>query len=219
MARIINIGPKSRSILGDLSGKVGELVYGNWKGIPYVRAKAVKVTNPKTAAQVDHRAKFTAIIMFLKPLTPFLRVGFKSQNAHMSPHNAAMSFNFNNAITGVYPDYAIDYSKVLISIGTITEALSPAILSITNGEIEFTWENNSSDYYASSDDTAVLVVYNANKQLVITLMSGNSRIDGSQKITLPASFAGDEVQCYIAFQNYKQSIISNSLYVGGLIVT
>jgi hypothetical protein len=208
----------SNSIFGSISGKVGDVVYSSWKGIPYMRKRPVKVSNPKTAAQLDQRAKFTAIIKFLKPLTPFLRLGFKSKNAKMSAHNAAMSYNLANAIMGTYPDYAIDYSKVLISRGNIGEALRPAILSANSCEIEFRWAYNPRDYYTCSDDIVVLVIYNSTKKEVITAMDGNRRIDGSQTITLPEWFVGDEVHCYISFQDYKQKVISNSLYVGSLIL-
>ena len=209
----------SNSIFGSISGKVGNVVYSSWNSIPCVRKRPVRVSNPKTAAQLDQRAKFTAIINFLKPLTPFLRIGFKSKNAKMSAHNAAMSYNLANAIVGSYPDYAIDYSKALISRGNNSEALKPAILSNKSGEIEFTWAYNPRNYNAYSDDKAVLVIYNSTKQEVITAMDGNRRIDGSQTITLPECFAGDEVHCYISFQDYKQKVISNSLYVGRLILT
>ena len=209
----------SNSIFGRISGTIGDRVYSSWEGIPYVRAKAVRISNPRTAAQLDQRAKFGAMIMFLKPLTPFLRIGFKSKTANMSAHNAAMACNMANAIVGHYPDYAIDYSKASISCGKTAEALSPAILLTGSCEIEFTWAYNPLDYSAYSDDKAVLVLYNSTKQEVIIAMGGNDRIECKQIITLPISFTGDEVHCYIAFQDYKLKFISNSQYAGSLIVT
>ena len=132
----------SNSVFGRISGKVGDRIYSSWKGISYVRAKAVKVSDAKTAAQVDHRAEFTAIIKFLQPLTAFLRIGFKSQTARMSAFNAAMSYNLMNAIGGTYPDYCIDYSKVMVSMGTLPEALNPTAVPCSAGEIKFSWEDN-----------------------------------------------------------------------------
>lgn len=219
MARIVNSGSKSRSIMGGLSGKVGEFIYGNWKGIPYVRAKAVNVTNPKTAAQLDQRAKFTAIIKFLQPLTVFLRVGFKNDKAPMSPFNAAMSYNFKNAITGTYPDYCIDYSRARVSQGHLPGALNPKVRITLAGEIEYTWEDNSFEIDSMGNDKALLLVYNSSKQQAVFIVDGNTRYSGRQVITLPSTFVGDEVQCYIGFQNAKESAVSNSLFVGGLIVT
>ena len=205
----------SNSIFGRISGKVGDRVYSSWKGIPYVRAKAVNVNNPKTAAQLDQRAKFAAVVKFLQPLTVFLRVGFKSKKPTMSPFNAAMSYNFKNALTGTYPDYRIDYSKVRVSQGNLPGALHPAASFISAGEIKFTWGDNR---YAMADDRVLLVVYNPAKLLVATIDGGNTRIEGSQTITLPETFLGDEVHCYIGFQNQRQTISSDSQFVGSLMV-
>jgi hypothetical protein len=52
-----------------------------------------------------------------------------------------------------------------------------------------------------------------------TLALGSStRLEGSQSITLPASFSGNEVHCYISFQNANQTVISDSRFVCSLIV-
>jgi len=46
------MGKISQGILGGFSGKVGSVVGANWKGINYMRAKAVSVANPRTDGQV-----------------------------------------------------------------------------------------------------------------------------------------------------------------------
>ena len=207
-----------QGILGGFSGKVGTVIGGSWKGIDYMRGIAARVSNPRTQAQLNQRAKFAATIKFLQPLTPFLRVGFKNQAVKMSAFNAAMSFNIHNAITGTYPAYEIDYANALISRGTLPEALNPSAVSAVAGKIAFTWQDNSQDANAMPDDKALLVVYNPVKQHAITIVDGNTRLSGSQVITLPASFSGDEVQCYISFANANQSVLSNSQFIIGLIV-
>ena len=206
----------SNSIFGRISGKVGDRIYSSWNGIPYVRAKAVKVNNPKTEAQVEQRAKFAAVIKFLQPLTAFLRIGFKRKNPTMSPFNAAMSYNFKNALTGTYPDYCIDYSQVRVSQGNLPGAINPQVRLTTAGEIEFTWEDNRN---AMADDRVLLVVYNPAKQQVSTIDGGNTRMEKSQMITLPSTFSGDEVHCYIGFQNYRQTISSDSQFIGKIQIT
>jgi len=204
----------SNSVFGRISGKVGDRIYSSWKGISYVRAKPVKVNNPKTAAQLDQRAKFAVIIKFLQPLTVFLRVGFKSKTARMSAFNAAMSYNLMNAIGGTYPDYCIDYSKVMVSMGTLPEALNPTAVTCSAGKIEFSWEDNRN---AMANDRVFLIIYNPAKE-VATIEGCNARMEGGQTISLPADFSGDEVHCYIAFENAGQSVVSNSLYVGTLVI-
>ena len=183
-----------------------------------MRGIAATVSNPRTEAQMNQRAKFSAVLKFLQPLTPFLRIGFKNYAVGMTAFNAAMSINIQNALTGTYPLYAIDYSKALISRGNLPGALNSVATSVIPGEIEYTWNNNSDDTNAMPDDKVILIVVNPAKFQAVTLVGGNTRAAGSDTITLPASFVGDEVQCYIAFQNATQSVLSNSQFVSHLVV-
>jgi flagellar basal body rod protein FlgB len=207
-----------KGILGGFSGKVGTVIGGTWKGIDYMRSKASSISNPQTTAQLDQRLRFSIMGKFLRPLTAFLRIGFKSQAVKMSAINAAMSYNLANALTGIYPDYDVDFTKVLVSQGTLPGALNAEVTATVAGEIGYTWEDNSTDTDASATDKALLVVYNPSKNKVVTVVDGNTRSGGSQTITLPANFTGDEVQCYISFSTAKQTVLSNSEFVGGVIV-
>ena len=136
----------------------------------------------------------------------------------MSAFNAAMSINIQNALVGTYPLYQIDYSKAQVSRGTLPGALNPTAATTVPGEIEYTWDNNSDDTNAMPDDKVLLVVYNPAKQHAVTLVDSNTRVSGSQTITVPATFAGDEVKCYISFQNASQSVLSNSRFAGSVMV-
>ena len=208
-----------QGILGGFSGKVGTVIGASWKGISYMRGIAATVTNPRTPAQLEQRAKFATAIKFLQPLTPFLRVGYKNQAIQMSAFNAAMSYTVKNALSGVYPNYVIDYSKAVVTRGTLPGALNPDIDATTPSRVDFTWENNPLDTNAMPDDKVLAVVYNALRGQVVTVVGGNTRASGSQSIILPASFTGDDVQCFIGFQNASQSVISNSQFVGEIVVT
>jgi hypothetical protein len=212
MAVILN------GITGGFSGKVGNIIGGSWKGIDYMRSRATSISQPNSPAQLDQRARFGTVGKFLRPLIPFLRIGFKNQAVNMSGYNAAMAYTLENAVTGVYPAYEIDYANILVSQGLLTEPLDPTAVSTTAGEVKFTWEDNSEDTYAEATDKAMLVVYNPVKKRAVTIVDGNTRASGSQIMTLPSNFSGDEVQCYIGFQNGNQSVMSNSQFVIGLIV-
>ena len=208
-----------QGILGGFSGKTGTVVGSSWKGIAVMRGIAPSVSNPRTAAQLAQRARFSTVIKFLKPLTPFLRIGFKNEAVGMTGFNAAMSYTVKNALMGTYPVYEIDYTKALVSMGTLPGALNPAVTSTTTGKIEYTWEDNSSDTNASPTDKALLVVYNPTRSQAVTVVDGNTRTSGSQTITLPDHFSGDEVQCFLSFANENQSVLSNSEFAGGIIVS
>jgi len=212
------MGTFKQGILGGFSGKVGTVVGSIWKGICTMRALAASVANPRTPAQLEQRARFTLLIHFLQTMTAFLRVGFKSQAKGMSEFNAAFKLNIANAITGVYPALAIDYTKVVLSRGPLAGALNPSITSTVEGVLDVTWDNNSTEANASPTDKVMLVAYNPTRQLAVTVAGGSTRITGTHTLTLPDNFVGEAVECYIGFQNANQSEVSNSQYVNSVIV-
>ena len=137
-----------------------------------MRSMPETIANPRTIGQLEQRAKFTVIVKFLKPLRVFLRVGFKSKTANMSAFNAATSYLFKNALTGTYPQYEIDYSKAMVSQGTLPGALNPKVRITTTSEIEFTWDDNYDVRNAMAADKVMLVAYNPEKQEAVTIMRG-----------------------------------------------
>jgi hypothetical protein len=208
----------TEGINGGFSGKYGTGIGYKWRDIDCVRSFPASVSNPRSQGQLDHRAKLATIVQFLKPLTPILRIGFDSQGVRMSAFNAAAKYNYRNALTGAYPDIVLDYSKVLVSCGTLTGALSPAVSSTTACQVDFTWENNSNGTVARPSDRVLLVVYNPRLQVAVTVEGGNNRESGRQSVTVPIPFQGDELQCYMAFENTREAVVSNSQYLGSIVV-
>jgi len=136
----------------------------------------------------------------------------------MTAFNNAMSYNLQNAITGAFPAYSIDYSNALVIRGTLPGALNPEVVSTNPGQVEFSWQDNSEESTATANDATLIVIFNPAKQRVVTMIGSGTHSTGNQVVAIPASFAGDEVQCYIAFQNANQSVLSNSVYAGPVVV-
>jgi hypothetical protein len=212
-------------ILGKVSGKVGNVVGGTWKGINYLRTMAASVNNPNTDLQYSQRLKFSTVIRFLQPITEFIRVGYKGQAVKMTAFNAAFSYNFHNALTGDFPDFAIDYAHVIVSRGNLSGAINPACTSTEAAKAVLSWEPASGSGQASETDTAIFVIFNSVKQEAVYSLNAGSRADGSLQVSLPSSWSGDEVHCYIAFMTMNSMLggqgrnsISNSSYAGSVIV-
>ncbi len=102
------MGKINQGILEGFSGKVGNVIGGNWKGIDYMRVKPANVANPQTEGQVDQRTKFSTVLQFLQPLKDFVKVGYKNYAIKMTQFNSAMSYILKDAVTRTYPDYTID---------------------------------------------------------------------------------------------------------------
>lgn len=212
MAKLVN------GILGGFSGKVGTVVGACWKGIDYMRSLATSITNPRTPAQLEQRAKFSLVIAFLRPLTAFLRIGFRGAALKMSAFNAAMAYNVKNGIKGLYPLFQIDYTKVLLSRGPLASALNPVVTSTIAGQVDFAWDDNSGENNAMDDDQVFLVVHDPVLNHSFTLVGGATRLIGTDSITLPDNLSAAEVQCFIGFTNANESEVSDSVYAGSIIV-
>jgi hypothetical protein len=53
-----------RGILGGFSNKIGNVVGSSWKGIAIMKSLPLSVANPRTAAQVNQRNKFSGCVAF-----------------------------------------------------------------------------------------------------------------------------------------------------------
>jgi hypothetical protein len=209
------MGTIKKGILGGFSGKVGTVVGASWKGISYMRSLPQHVKNPRTDGQMSQRSKFALALNLLKPTTAFLRTGWKLYAHKQTPFNAAMSYTLANAITGTYPDYSIDPSKVLVSRGSLATAANASAVA-AGGNIEIAWDDNSGVGSAKQTDRALIAVLNPAKGEAITDTAGAERTEGAQTVIVPADWAGDEVQVYLGFISEDKREVANSVYLGAV---
>lgn len=208
------MGKIAQGILGGLSGKVGNVIGGNWKGIDYLRIKPSSVANPRTEGQVNQRNKFTVTLDFLQPNLAFVQKGYKNYAVKMTQFNAAMSYVLNNAITGTAPNFTVDYNIALLSRGNLSGALNPSTDLATPGEVTFSWDDNSGEGNANTTDKAMLLVYNPTKKESISQLEGADRITRTDTVIIPSTYSGDTVELFMAFIAADGSRVSNSVYLG-----
>jgi hypothetical protein len=106
-------------LFGPITGKISGMIISSWKGINYVREAPPKSNKPRTTAQLAVQEKFKFVHTLVKPLSPYFKAGFQHQAIHKSAYNVGYSRIYKNAITGVYPDIMVDYSKITISDGKV----------------------------------------------------------------------------------------------------
>ena len=208
----INLG-----ILGSFSGKVGNVVGGKWKGISYMRAKATSVSNPRTDGQMSQRSKFALVLAILKPITGFIRVGYKKYTTKQTAFNAAMSYTLNNAITGAFPDFSVDMSKVLVSRGNLTGAAN-ALATSADGAVSISWEDNTGSGTAVQTDKALIVAINPARAEAVYETAGSQRSTGAHEIAVPADWLGESVEVFLGFITEDGKEVANSVYLGSVAV-
>jgi hypothetical protein len=212
------MGKINQGILGGVSGQVGNVIGGTWKGIDYLRIKPSSVANPRTEGQVDQRSKFSTVLRFLQPMTDFLRVGFKLYANKMTQFNAAMSYNLNNAITGAYPNFMIDYANALVTRGNLTGAAGGAASSPSAGDVEATWTDNSGSGSALATDKALIALLNTTRGEAVFTTSGPARSAGSATIPVPSEYSGEDVEVFLGFVSEDGTKVANSVYLGSVTV-
>ena len=90
------------------AGKVGPVVGSSWRGVSVIRGLSKSKKGKSTQTQLPQQAKFALMLKFLQPLSSLVRQTYDSSPAEMSGINKAFSDNVRNAITGVYPNLAIE---------------------------------------------------------------------------------------------------------------
>ncbi|CAM1346895.1 DUF6266 family protein [Tenacibaculum insulae] len=208
------MGKISQGILGGLSGKVGNVIGGNWKGIDYLRIKPSSVANPRTEGQVNQRNKFTITLEYLQANKGFIKIGYKAFATKKTEFNAAMSYVLNNAVGGIAPNFMIDYSLALLSRGGLSGVLNGTTDLTNAGQVSFGWDDNSAEGNANTTDKAMVLVYNPSKKESISILDGADRTVGSQIVTIPGTYAGDTVELFMAFVSEDGKTVSNSVYLG-----
>ncbi len=205
------------SVIGVLIGQIGQVVGSTWKGISVLRVLPASVANPQTDKQMTQRQKWAVTMKFLQPMSEFLQIGFKSYAIEMTGINAAMSWNIKNALTGTYPNIAVDYPNALVARGNLAGSLNAVASSTVAGTVKYDWDDNTGEIGASATDKTLLVVYNPVQNQAVTNDQLAERADGTQTVTVPSSFSGDLVQCYMAFIS-ETGEVSNSSFAGAVTV-
>ena len=91
------MGIINQGILGGFSGKVGPIVGFRWKSNYYIRARAAKVSNPRTPKQQEQRGKFATAgspflfdkavrHSFLSPFQRWCKLGYRSRRSVYAGH-------------------------------------------------------------------------------------------------------------------------------------
>lgn len=79
---------KSTGLFGKNSGRIGGVVYSNYRGEQIVRSYQPKVSNPNTAGQVAQRAKFKLVSQVSASLKREIMMSFVPSVAKETPRNA-----------------------------------------------------------------------------------------------------------------------------------
>ncbi|MBP5516218.1 MAG: hypothetical protein J6X86_04620 [Bacteroidales bacterium] len=206
-----------QGILGGFSGKVGPIVGYTWKGKNCMRTLPLSFNDAKTTVQLQNRRKFTLLTKFLSSSYEAVAIGFKDQAVGMTEINAAVKSNFDDCVTGTWPSYTLNYSKLMVSKGSLANPYSPSVTA-QGCDLNFSWTDNSGIGNAKDTDLVMIVVYNDTKNEAAIDTASAPRSARQASFSLPSSWTGDTVEVYLATHRADGSESSNSLYLGSFTI-
>lgn len=220
------MGRIQQGILGGVSGKVGNVVGCNWKGISYLRSLPTRSNSSLSEKQIYQQLKYATLMHLLQPLLPVLRIGFNAEAAGMSAFNAAVAYHHKEALSGQYPSVEIDYPKVLISQGTLAGSAAVRVEIQLAGKIRVSWDPLPVNDSGQSNDIVMVALASEENSYALTLLDAGNRADGSVTVTLPTQYIGTRFHGYVAFRNRMAALTnhtgmntrSTSQYAGGVVL-
>lgn len=212
---------KSQNINGPFTGRIGNIVGCKWKNTYYIRSRPTRVNHPNTERQLAQRMRFVNTQNFLKPMLSFLRLGYAAHTSDKSAYNAAMSYNIKNALSGDYPNIAINASKALISMGSLPGNVKAVVKATGENRIKVFWNNIEHKSIGNEGDRVILLVRGVEQSVAEFKLDVARRSDGEAEMKLSDSLKNIEVYCYLVFIKQEMLLgsvtedsISNSLYCG-----
>lgn len=212
------MGTIKKGILGGFSGTVGTVVGANWRGIDYMRSRTNRRSFTSSQKQIEQQQKFKLISQFQQPINGLLNQTFTSYAVKMTGANSALGYNLRNAVSGTYPDYAVDYSLFLVSRGDLQNGQNPSATAGGNGLVNFAWTNNAGSGKAQPTDKAILVVCCPELQQFVYTLDGADRSEETASFDVSA-FTGKTVQAWIGFTSDTGTSIATSIYMGELTIS
>jgi len=205
----------NQGILGSVLGKIGP-VSGHMRGdVNILRPSRSDVNYKPTPGRIAQQQKMKICNVFTKPFsdTGFFDKAFPAYGATNNGCNRATSALLNQALVGTYPDMRLSYAKVLISKGMLPGAENAAAVADENGNIHFTFTDNSDTGTASGFDKVIVVAYAEVLQQAIFSLNAGLRKDG-EAVLNASMFKGYKVETWIGFLSSDEMNSSDSVWTG-----
>lgn len=203
-----------KGILGPVSGTIGPVVGGIWKGIPYVRTKPKKKKKKqRTPAQIAAQEKLKFMNLILVPFHDYIKVGFANEAEQQTEISAAFSANYHTMLSGVYPALEADYSKLVLSVGNLP-MVNDIRFDLQDPEtLKLTWENDVIKNTVFNDQL-MLVAYCPELDMTFGFTGGVNRSQKQCVVKMEDKFVGKALEVYLSMTSFDRKAIANSVYLG-----
>lgn len=209
---------KSGIALG-FSGKVGNLIFSQQaNGTTTVSGIGKVRTTPFTANEIANHQCTSVCNQFIKPIKDFISVGYEleAKRKGQNQHNVMVTDLKQNSLIKDYPNTRIDFSKVLVTKGSMLPPENAAV-SINEFGLGFTWDTEITVDGMHYSDQVMTLAYFPTLGKARFMTGGAQRNIGKDMLVLSGIEQGNMAEIYISLIKANRKEISNSVYLGQLI--
>jgi hypothetical protein len=207
----------NKGFFGGFSGPIGNIEGYELNGQYIIRSRKAKSNKPPSEKQLANWQKMTVVNHLLGAFTDFVKVGFAgaAKDKTYTAYNAAVGYQLRHAITGQYPDYQIDYTKLRLTQGPLpTPGIDPTV-SLQGNILHFTWLPGIPGERAT--DHVLLMAYCPALNEAIYNLCGAKRYAGMETLEIYNNdWIGRQIETYLSFKAENGIRCMNSIYTGRL---
>jgi len=213
------MGRIPNGIMGDMIGTVGNVSGYMRFGTNFVRSRRRSSSRPVSQPRLAQQQKIKVCNDFTRPFSGknFFSRTFPAHGAKGSGYNRATSTLMNQAIVGTYPGISLAYPLVLISKGALPAAVNASAVVNEDGNVLFSWEDNTGTGTARANDMVILVAYIGGLQQIIYSFDAGLRMD--EHAILDTKLMKEHVaETWMGFISNDEKDAANSSYTGSIIL-
>jgi len=110
------------------------------------------------------------------------------------------------------------YAYVILSVGDLDEVLLPEVETAATQQLIITWALDTNLQFGHPTDKVTVVVYNPARDRFVLARTSVMRSALTYTLQLPLDYEGDEVNVWMNFVSANGKAVSNSTYLGEMLV-
>jgi len=199
-------------LTGHMHKSMANFVTTVYRGQNVIRAKVFMPRNVNSTAQQLQRASFKLVVDLYESLGGVADESFPKRLVTYSPFNAFMKANLPGAInkTGITP--AIDYSKVIVSAGTLPGVIANSAVAGATG-ITVSYVTNIKLPKVSASDQVIAFALTKTGEMIIARQVRGSDPLSTILLPYPDINVVDVECCYLFVLSDVGNNASNSTFV------
>ncbi len=177
------------------TGNLGPLTVSRWKDKVVVKSRQTGPSRPKTVAQQQASRRFGLLTRFASIAKEYLNEGFKG-NPKGNAQHAAIAANMQTGVTGLWPDYRLDYPHLQLSEGSLPSLQSFRADAVA-GALHVAWQPAA----LPADGRLMLMLFNSDREEAVVLTHAAAPDKESLRVSLPAAWHPARIYLYACWVN------------------